>query len=291
MRRKITYVLCLAMVCLLCACGKTESYENVSYNGVTGAELKEQADTSVNNIVNYYVIASMLGGIESVDERLEDAAKICGESKYKVFYATLNEMNYSSSVENMEEEYAVLPTWDEMVNEYGSLLIDENTGLVASKDFEVTKSGNTLTTDMIITFEKNDKKTDVTFEMVYDATNMELTGITLNPVESTGAKLAKAGQNTLISLAIVFSVLILISLIIFSFKLFTLFDKKAKQPKKSVEKSDDKEVVADASVKSEEVKVENVVDDSELIAVIAAAIAASEGKTINDFVVRSINRR
>ena len=40
-------------------------------------------------------------------------------------------------------------------------------------------------------------------------------------------------------------------------------------------------------------KEENVpqTDDSELIAVIAAAIAASEGTSTSDFVVRSINRR
>ena len=43
---------------------------------------------------------------------------------------------------------------------------------------------------------------------------------------------------------------------------------------------------------SESVNVEEVVsEDSELVAVIAAAIAASEGTSTSDFVVRSINRR
>ena len=37
--------------------------------------------------------------------------------------------------------------------------------------------------------------------------------------------------------------------------------------------------------------VEDVTDDGELIAVIAAAIAASTGTTTDDFVVRSIKRR
>ena len=36
---------------------------------------------------------------------------------------------------------------------------------------------------------------------------------------------------------------------------------------------------------------DNTTDDTELIAVIAAAIAASEGTSTSDFVVRSINRR
>ena len=36
---------------------------------------------------------------------------------------------------------------------------------------------------------------------------------------------------------------------------------------------------------------DNLTDDTELVAVIAAAIAASEGTSTSDFVVRSINRR
>ena len=54
-------------------------------------------------------------------------------------------------------------------------------------------------------------------------------------------------------------------------------------------------VVEAASVKTEAVEQPvadtNTVDDAELIAVIAAAIAASEGTSTSGFVVRSINRR
>lgn len=288
MRRKITYVLCLAMVCLLCACGKSDSSGNSSYNGVSEKELKSQAITSVSDIYYFNSIAEASGGLEMLDKYLDEQEKLSGDSKYKVFASMINSSGILCYASNIDEEYEVLPNWKELIDSYGDVIIDENTGKIANKDFEVTKSGNTLTTDMIIMFEKDGKKTEVTFEMVYDATNMELTGITLNPVESTGAKLAKAGQNTLISLAIVFSVLILISLIIYSFKLFSLFDKKSKQSKKATEELAEAET---DSEKNKEVKIENIVNDSELIAVIAAAIAASEGKTINDFVVRSINRR
>ena len=72
-------------------------------------------------------------------------------------------------------------------------------------------------------------KQDVTFEMVYDSVNMEVTSIGLTPVQTMGQKLAKAGQNTVISMSIVFCVLILISLIIYCFKFIALIGNKEKK--------------------------------------------------------------
>lgn len=100
-----------------------------------------------------------------------------------------------------------------MVDEYGDVK-DATDG----KDFTVTKSGGTLTTDMTLTFGKQ----DVTYELVYDSVTMEVTGISLTPVQTMGQKLAKAGQNTVISMSIVFCVLILISLIITASSLLLL---------------------------------------------------------------------
>ena len=71
---------------------------------------------------------------------------------------------------------------------------------------------------MTLTFGKQ----DVTYELVYDSVTMEVTGISLTPVQTMGQKLAKAGQNTVISMSIVFCVLILISLIIYCFKFIAL---------------------------------------------------------------------
>ena len=98
-------------------------------------------------------------------------------------------------------------------------------------------------------------------------------------------QMSDAGKNTIISMAIVFAVLILISLIITCFKIFPYLEEKKKNKATSNVKSAETTVV--------ETKEENVpqTDDSELIAVIAAAIAASEGTSTSDFVVRSINRR
>lgn len=106
--------------------------------------------------------------------------------------------------------------------------------------------------------------------------------------EDLGEAMAKAGLNTLIGMGTVFVVLILISMIINGFavipKLQKAFSKKADEGQ-SV-----KENTAPV-VQAEEPAVDET-DDLELVAVIAAAVAASEGAASTDgFVVRSIIRR
>lgn len=106
----------------------------------------------------------------------------------------------------------------------------------------------------------------------------------LNPVATFGDMMSKAALNTLIGMGTVFVVLILISLIISCFALIpriqAAFSKKKEEPKA---------VVAEKTVTP--VVEEDLTDDLELVAVIAAAIAASEGAASTDgFVVRSIRK-
>ena len=93
----------------------------------------------------------------------------------------------------------------------------------------------------------------------------------------------QAGMNTLLGMGTVFVVLILISLIIscFSFipKLQEKFSKKAAPAPAAAP------VPAAPAVEEEE-----LADDTELVAVIAAAIAAYEGTSTDGFQVRSIKR-
>ena len=109
----------------------------------------------------------------------------------------------------------------------------------------------------------------------------------LNPVESMGGLMTKAALNTLIGMGTVFVMLIMISLIIslFNFipKIQAAFSKKDKEEAKNV--GIDKAVTQIAAQEEPEA------DDTELVAVIAAAIAASEGAASTDgFVVRSIRK-
>ncbi|MCI9617178.1 MAG: OadG family protein [Eubacterium sp.] len=107
--------------------------------------------------------------------------------------------------------------------------------------------------------------------------------------EGIGAKMASAGANTLMGMGTVFAVLIFISLLISCFKLIPKITearerKKAGKAEHAAVKDTKTEEVVDAGA-------ENLTDDYELIAVIAAAIAASENTSTDNFVVRSIRRR
>lgn len=275
MRRKITYILSLLMiVCMLGACGSDNS--KTTYGGYTEDELKEEAQTSLTNIQNYLQIVNSYDDYDAYKEDVENAEEKSGRTEGELVYSVLAQNGQTASMKNIDAELATIPTWLDLVDEYGDVA-DTTEG----KDFTVTKSGGTLTTDMTLEFGKQ----DVTFEMVYDSVNMKVTGIGLTPVQTMGQKLAQAGQNTAISMSIVFCVLILISLIIYCFKFIALIGNKEKkaEPVKSEEKKETATVAAAPA--------ENLTDDTELVAVISAAIAASEGTTTEGFVVRSINRR
>lgn len=101
-----------------------------------------------------------------------------------------------------------------------------------------------------------------------------------------GARMEIAALNTVIGMGTVFAVLILIIGVISLFRFIPVIqDKFAGRKKAAVQGSTD----AAQIVESQEE--EDMSDDLELVAVIAAAIAASEGAATTDgFVVRSIRR-
>ncbi len=119
-------------------------------------------------------------------------------------------------------------------------------------------------------------------EIVLDDKLASYIGITTNVHYSTGEILAKAGMNTLIGMGTVFVVLILISLIISCFTFISKLEKKQKK---------EEPAPAQAPVVQQIAAKEELSDDTELVAVIAAAIAAYEGAASTDgFVVRSIRK-
>ena len=125
---------------------------------------------------------------------------------------------------------------------------------------------------------------DMVFE--YDEENdnkITLTSLTFDPVYTTGEKLTQAASNTAIGMGTVFAVLIFIFLVISCFNLFPKVKKIIKRKKKM-------DIKGPRSFDTVE-KPKEEIDDSELVAVITAAIAASENKSTDSFVVRSIKRR
>ena len=225
MKKKITYILSLLMiVCMLGACGSDNAEK--TYGGYTTDELHTEATDSLGNIQNYIALVDNCGGYDNYEKSVKEVEEKTGMTEGEVVYNTLGQSGASVSMKNIDAELDAVSSWLDLVDKYGDVKDATN-----GKDFTVTKSGGTLTTDMTLTFGKQ----DVTYELVYDSVTMEVTGISLTPVQTMGQKLAKAGQNTVISMSIVFCVLILISLIIYCFKFIALIGNK---PKKAEAKSE-----------------------------------------------------
>lgn len=166
---------------------------------------------------------------------------------------------------------SIVTRWEDATSDVGSY--------VGLSDFVITKSGKTLTCEQKIKFEKR----EVILTYVYTYYSMEVNDVTIDKVYSLGEKMSKAAMNTLMGMGTVFAVLILISLVISCFKIFPYLEQK--KAAESAENTQKKEVPA------AQAKADTPADDLELIAVIAAAVAASTGTSTDDFVVRSIKRR
>lgn len=139
--------------------------------------------------------------------------------------------------------------------------------------------------DGVINVRVKGSKREATVEFVFKGS--VITNVTTNVEYSFGEKIEKAALNTLLGMGTVFSVLVLISLIISCFgiipKIQAKFSKKSKR-------EEVKRAAVDNTI-AQIIEKEELSDDLELIAVISAAIAASEGASSADgFVVRSIRR-
>ncbi len=144
---------------------------------------------------------------------------------------------------------------------------------------KVTSDGITL----IANFEA--KLRSGTLEFAFNQkTDME--SMTFNANYELSEILTKAALNTLLGMGTVFVVLIFIAFIISLFGFIPALEKKFSGKKEEPKKEAPAPVAAApvAAAKAE-------TDDTELIAVISAAIAAATGTSTDGFVVRSIKRR
>ena len=113
-----------------------------------------------------------------------------------------------------------------------------------------------------------------------------VTELISNPVYTKMENMERAGLNTLIGMGMAFSVLILIRFVIALLPKFTGLVEGGK--KKPAAKSSNEAM--DNTIAQIE-KNEEQSNDTEIAAVIAAAVAATEGSSTDAFVVRSIRRR
>ena len=112
--------------------------------------------------------------------------------------------------------------------------------------------------------------------------------VTIDPQYSMGEKMTQAGQNTLLGVGTVFVMLVFLCFVISLMKYIPGFVESFGKKKAAPEEV--RVPAAPAATVIPEAVEEEVVDDGELIAVIAAAIAASENTSTDSFVVRSIRK-
>ena len=111
--------------------------------------------------------------------------------------------------------------------------------------------------------------------------------------ESLASKMATAGGNTVTGLLVVFVILVGLSLIISCFKFIGRAGEVKPENKDAAKKAAPAEVPAAAPAAPAASAASGEVDpakDQELVAVIAAAIAAAENKPVEGYQVRSIKR-
>ena len=162
-------------------------------------------------------------------------------------------------------------------------------------EFEITKSGKTLTAAQTLDFEVR----PMILTYVFNYNTMTPTDITVDLVYTTGEKMRKAGLNTVMCICVVFAVLVLISLVISSFSLIpkiqaSLAGKPAEQPAARPAAALSPAPAAARPAALPAAAALPQMDEGELVAVITAAIAAqraAETGSTDGFVVRSIRRR
>ncbi|MDE7436407.1 MAG: OadG family protein [Lachnospiraceae bacterium] len=148
-------------------------------------------------------------------------------------------------------------------------------------DFDITEANGTLTIEQDMVFENR----TLIYTEIRDADTLAITDYSFDKAYTLSEKMSKAGMNTLMGMGTVFIVLILISLIIYCFRVVPYLQNRKKEQQALVQ-ADNVQLPETPVYKEEALQ-----DDLELVAVISAAIAAATGSSTDDFVVRSIKRR
>lgn len=183
----------------------------------------------------------------------------------------LTDEEIASYMESADEfTVQAVTSWDSAKEEVGELK--------EAGEAEVEFDDEQYTVTVPVEFEK----LDANFVYVFDAEGMP-TAMTVDVQYPLAVTLQRAGLNTLMGLGTVFIMLIFLSFVI---SLFRFIPGLTEGKKKEAPAPAPAPVPAPAAAPV----VEEEADDTELIAVIAAAIAASEGTSTDGFVVRSIRK-
>ncbi|UWP59705.1 OadG family protein [Ruminococcus gauvreauii] len=162
---------------------------------------------------------------------------------------------------------------------------DNRDVLGAYKDAGQTKctlDGQIITVTSKMQFEKK----DATVTLTINREENTPTYLSVEVSRTLGEKMKEAGGNTVLGILIVFVVLFFLSFLIYLFKYINLWVAKREQKKGGQQKPAAEAAMAPRVERQQE----DVTDDTELVAVITAAIAALEQTPADSFVVRSVKK-
>lgn len=292
MRRRLTTVLLAAGLSVSMMCGTAYASSDTAATESV-AEVKEAATEAEQ--LESEVSSDASGSTAQPESTAKAPRNVTGDGVYSMYYESIE-----SSIEQTLSQISQLS--DDQIASYEKST-DENTKhLVAAWDqareglgaFESVEYYDVDEADGAITFSLNAKYADaekagskVTVNVVYDMTAQSTT-YTWDVKETLGRSLAAAGENTVIGILNVTLILLFLSFVISLFKYIPNGESK-KQKELAAAQAAAPVTPAGAEPEAED---EDVTDDSELAAVITAAIAASqESAPAEGFVVRSIKRR
>lgn len=223
----------------------------------TAEEIDPQVVSAMEQYADYYL--KLFAGMTK--EEVETEILACEKSKNTVMLSAFQ-------------------SWESVMDEMGDYIASNPAAVELTDDGYIARVNSVFS------------QRDMDFSIMINEDGTEIIGISFSPEYTMGEKMTKAGLNTVMGMGVVFVVLIFIAWLISMFKYISVFEDKMKA-KKAANEAPAAAPAAPAPVPVQETVpvVEEASDDTELAAVIAAAIAASEGRTSTDgLVVRSIKR-
>lgn len=259
----------LTCVLGLTACGSAEQKSEIQESKIKSAEYRAE-----------YVVNAFVSIVE------DDIAQTWLDNYNNIELSKIFDEGMSAMLTQVSGSYSAVTFESEGKSVSGALTsfmsgLEEMGSLVEIGTISSAVDDDTIVVTVPVTGENKNGSVELIF------TNdlfLTMTSCTLNMDDTKGELMARAGLNTLLGMGTVFVVLVLISFIISAFGLIS------KMQDNSSKKTEPVAAPAPAPAPVAQVVEEELSDDTELVAVIAAAIAAYEGTSTEGFRVRSIKR-
>lgn len=248
---------------------------------------------------------------EPIPQIIEDTMKT-GAEDYIRRFDSYDDATLESELKRVEKQknsvmVSALTSWKNIKGELGRMVPGDGTkSAILSQTLERVKEDEYKVV-LRVSFEKKELDFSLTAEEVVGSNGNNVltpTELVFSPVYTTGEKLTKAGMNTLMGMGTVFLVLIFISFIISMLKGVNVWEAKAKArnsangnaaapaaPAAPAPAVIPAPAAAPAAALVPVMQSQNLADDRELVAVITAAIAATQNVPVEGLVVRSIRRK